>query len=602
MGRKSKAKKINKQQDVEVEAKPKRKFFGFFQAKKETKVKNPKKSIKKIKEATQVLKKVDKRKIVISTLVILIVVITFSIGYMLFQKAFRVDSIAKFLPKNETVAFLEFNTNLDHNQVIKATKLLSKNEKYSKENLILKVEKFFGFNYENDIKPWLGRVAGIAIVNSKSGDEINTVYFAELKDKTAFENFLKSQEFKSKIYQGKAIYSGNNLHASVADNYVFFSENEKSISQLLDFQISGEGTLNTEDEYRKVEKNLPLNKMVFFYINFDKVKDSLFKEYAFVSESGLSMATLSPFLRLFDSEGVALVAMENNFALQSYLNFDDLVLNGIQSNDFSEQYTSVLTNYIPKDIDVMWGSRNMEFQLMRLIEILSAGEENTLKIFENFLNNYTKKYFGAETSLKEDIFPLFKEEFAFTVKTQEAKNIYTLLLKLDSPQKNAITIQEIANNFTSIGAIFEPKIVEHVLPDGTVSKEIIAAHEEIVKTKNPYKKTTIHELKMSKQGWGIYFSVFDQIAVISNSLENVKATIDKNNSQENFAKNLVFVERVEPIIKSTDEILYVNFANLLPVLKKNGKMPEVFEIIDTLSSGKNYFNDGIVTISYIYLR
>lgn len=604
MGRKSKAKKINQPKPQEIQ-KPKRNFFGFLSSEKKVKsapVKNKKIPSKKIKEAKQALKKVDKKRVVVGTLITLILVVLMSIGYVLFQKAFRVQSIAKYLPKNETVAFLEINANFDHNQVIKATKLLSQTANYSKESLIQKLEQFFGLSYENEVKPWLGRTIGIASMNSLSGEDLHLIYFAEFNSKVEFEKFIKLKKFTKEIYKGKPVYIGENLYLSTLDNYLFTSKKKEGIHQILDFQVDGGEALNSDSEYRKVEKNLPLNKMVFFYVNFDKVKDNLFKELAFLSETGLSLANLSPFLRLFDSEGVALVAMDDNFALQSYLNFDDLVLNGLQSNDFSQKYTATLTDYIPKDVGVVWGSHNLESQLTRLMEILSAGDENTFRIFENFVENYAKKYFGAETSLQGDIYPLFKEEFAFTVKASGEANIYTLLLKLDSPQKNSVTIHEIANNFTSIGAIFEPKVVEHVLPDGTVGKEIIAAHEEIIKTQSPYKDTTIYELKMSKQDWGIYFALFNDVAVISNNFENIKATFDRQNSEENFRKDILFSERVEPIVKSAGEVLYVNFENILSALTKQKELPEFFNVISSLSSGKNYFNDGIVTISYIYLK
>ncbi len=617
MGRKSKAKKLNKNDQNEVK-KVSQGFFKKLFTKKNKPAVKEKSSPEKV-EKVKVGKKVKQKVLKVSSslpemkvtrkgflaflLVIIIIGILATIGYFIFQSAFRAKAVAKFLPAQNTVALLEVNTNFDHSQAIKAYKLLEKNPNYSKAALIKKAEEFLGLNYQKDIHPWLGRVAGAAIINAREDENINIVYFAEHKNEGLVESTLKRLKAKENSYDKSKTYLLNEkFYLTILDDYVFLSNSEQSIYELIDAQNSDIAKLNNLDSYRKTENNLPLNKTAFFYMNFDQVKSGFFEYFSFLSKSGYSLENLSPFLRLFDSEGIALVAMENNFSLQSFLSLDRIVTENIEYPEVQGKYRAMLTDYVPSDVEIFWGTQNLDAELGRSLEILAAGDDNTIKIFDNVLESYASKYFGSDVGFKKDILPLFEDEFAITVRQKDKKNIYQLLVKLTSPQKDGVKIYEIANNFTTIGALFEPKVVEHKLPDGSVGKEIIAVPEEIIKAQHPYKGFTIDELKMNKQGWGIYYSVFDDLAVVSNDLSSIQEAIDLSKKKTGSLKQSdVFTNRMDPIIKTSDEIIYMNLDNILLNLGGD-KFPELFQLFRSISSGRNYFNDGIVTISYLYLQ
>lgn len=603
MGRKSNEKK--KRHEQEIKKGKNKSILEFFLRKKSEKKTQAKKEKTPSKPTAGKGEGINKRKILSGAFVIIMIAILLSTGYLLFQKAFKASPLAKILPADSTIAILEINTNFDHNQTSKTLNLLSKYPEYSKEKLLEKIEEKFVVDYSSDLKSWLGRQIGTAIVNSKKDEgHINTLFFAEIANKKEALDFLKRQNSSTNTYNGYETYMINGpKYLTFLGNYLVISDADQAIYELIDEQKNGNDKLYGTADYRKINNNLPLNKEAFLYINFDQIRDSVFQYFSFLGEKGLSMENLGPFLKLFDAEGIALVAMDDNFAIQSFLSLDDDLAKNIEYMSFPAKYNANLANYVLNDTLAFFGGSNLEAQLKRILGILAGGSESSLIVFDNIINSYAQKYFGPDTNFNRDILPLFNKEFAVAIENYENGHSYKLLIELDSPQADSIKLHELASNFASIGAIFEPKIVDYTLPDGTISKEIIAIPEEIVKSESEYKKNTIFELKLGKQNWGIYYAMLDKVAVIATSSDGVKSAIDAGDREKiSLRSTNIFSKHIAPVLKSSDEVSYFNIEKLLPVLFKDKNIPGFVKIIASLSSGRNYFNDGIITINYIHIK
>lgn len=556
--------------------------------------------------------KIDKKRLFGATLTVIMLAILAAVGYLLFQRAFRPQPIAKFLPANDTVAVLEINSNFDHNQLIKSFELLKNYPQYSKEKLIEKIENQFALNYESDLSPWLGRQIGAAVVNSqKNPEHTNLVYFAEILSKNNLKNFLLRQNTSQNNYLEYPTYMLDGLrqgqteprYLTIIGDYLFFSDIEQAIYEIIDYQINDADKLYYASQYRRIDDNLPLNKIAFFYINFNNIKDGFFKFFPFLSEQGFSSQSILPFFKVFDAEGVAVIATNDNFALQSFLSLDKEALENTSQFNFQEKYNAQLANYISPDITVFWGAEDLEVQLKKILALLSGGDASTLAILDGLLNSYTEKYFGPDIKFNYDILPLFAKEFAFTLEQQNGKNAYNLFMELDSVQSDSIKIHELANSFSSVGAIFKPKVVEHTLEDGTVGKEIIAIPEEIKKDEIIYLDTTVYELKIGEQDWSIYYVIFDNTALISNNLDSIKNTLDIASGKKDSLKTAKsFEQNIEPVLNSSDELAFFNLQTFLPLVFADQKLPEFVNILGSLSSGRNYFNDGIITINYLSIK
>lgn len=591
MGKKSKAKKVVRDMLQEKEAE-----------------KDIKKSKKKEKEtASKPRFQINKKKLFGGVLAVIMLAALASVGYLLFQKAFRAEPIAKFLPANSTVAILEINTNFDHNQLNKTFNLLGNHPEYSKKKLIEKAEIALGLNYENDLKPWLGRQVGVALLNSsKENGTVYEMYFAEFVSRTNLDIFLEKYKPAENTYIGKKTYLATmpkgQIYLTFINNYLFFTPTEQAIFQLLDSQNNSTDKLYSSRQYRKVDNNLPLNRTAFLFLNFDQLSDGFFEHFPALSEAGINNMVIKPFLKTFNAEGATLVAMENNFAVQSFLSLDEKVSENSEYLSFEKKYNARLADLLAPETVAFWGGENLDQQLKKILELLSGGDQSSLVLFDRILENYTQKYFGQDIKFKEDILPFFEEEFAVAIEKNDTGNIYKLLFELQSPQTDTVKLHQMAGNFAAQGAIFEPKVVDHTLEDGTVGKEIIAVPEEIIKSESNYNDITISELKMGKQSWGIYYAVIDDVAVVTNNIDAVRNTIDlSGNKKSSLSSTEIFSASIKPVLSSSDEVSYFNFDAIMPLLFKQ-KTPDIFEMMSSLSSGRNYFNDGVVTINYLHIK
>jgi hypothetical protein len=582
MGRKSKSKKINANTLLQP-------------IKKESK-----KSAVKAKE--QPKRRVSKQAIFGGVLVIIMAALLVMVGFLLFNKAFRPASIAKIIPGENVVAVLEINSNFQHSQIVKGTELLKNHKEYSKENLLKYIETQFQVVYETDLKPWLGRSMGVVFFSSKKEEEAtNKLYFAEIASQENAKKFLSAGNKLN--YEGYEVYTLKSaLYAVIIKDYVFVASEEKDIYELIDAQKDRGQSLYASEKYRKIDDNLPVNKMAFFYLDFEKINNGFIKNFPVLSEKGLSIESFSPFFKIFKAEGFALIAMDNSFVIQSFLSLDAEKLENSQYITFKEKYHAKLMDYVSADTLAFWGGINLEYQLKRMVEVFSGGNEDAMSFINALIQNYVQKYFGTDINFRQDILPLLTKEYALAVEEVDGKNIYKVLLELENPETDASNLQKISEKFIQSGGIFNPSIIEHTLPDGTVSKEIIAVPEEVQKIDSTYKNTVIHGLKIGEREWGVYYAIVNNVAVIATHIDGVKSSIDITGGEKNSLESTaVFDYQIAPILENSDEVTYFNLKKLYPLLIDENSLNEYFKPIDSFSSGKNYFNDGIVTINYLHI-
>lgn len=632
MGRKSKTKKIVRE-ILEEKAKKGRSSALFEKLSKPQSKKDFKKQIsthalkkaeKKPKKITQALVPVaplkdkihhrigkhlhtHRRSIFGGLLAAIMIALLFCIAYLLFSKAFRPDPIAKYLPADSTVALLEFNTNFDHSQITRSFGLLEKYPQYSKQELIKKVETALSLSYESELKPWLGRSVSMVLFNRKEATVpgIAEAYFAEYLNEDELMKFITAHSTSEKRpFQNYEVFNLNKkYYATIIGQYLVVALDENTINELITAQAGNNQPLYSSEKYRQVEDSFPLNKVAFAYLDFTNIEDSFFERFPLLSEKGLTVNIIAPFVKIFDAEGAALIANEDNFILQSFSNLNsDSNASSLAVN--TKNYSANLSSLVKKDAIVFWGAQDLSAQFRRLLTILSGGQDSVMVVFNKVINNYVKKYFGETVTLEEGILPLLEGEFAIAVEAgPEMLPVYKALFTLENGKVDALKLQDLAKQFASVGAIFAPKVVTHTLPDGTISREIIAVPEEIIGAQSSYKDTTIYSLKAGNQGWSVYYAFVDNNAVIATSMQSVKDSIDLyTNPDESLHSSAKFNSIIEPVLGFSSELSYFNIQSLLPLVLGKTPRPEILEILDTASSGKSYSSQGISTINYLHIK
>jgi len=587
MGKKSRSKK-NVKLDTEKQPKKAKKGSHDLQA---------------VASGDKPKRRVTKQAIFGGILVLIMLSILISVGFLLFSKAFKATQIAKTLPDKNVILSMELNTNFEHKQVIKAENLLVKYPDFSRDGLQKYVESKLSVNFESDIKPWVGRSIGFAYINSnKSAEVINEYYFAEVLSRPNAELFLNKNNTKTE-YKDYDIYTlQNGSFATFMDDYVFMTFGKDALQELIDLKETS-GALYDSPKYRRIDDNLPINKVAFVYIDFSNITNNFLRKISYISESGMSLELVSPLVKLFDADGLAIIATDTNFVLQNFLSLNRAELKDNKYIVFDTKYQGDLLQYLSPDALIFWGSQNLEYQVGRISEVLSGGNDGSDLLFDNIIQTYTQKYFGLDTNFKSDILPLLSDEFAFDLTREKGENVYTVLVKLVDKEKDVTTLQNLTDKFITVGGILEPKIVEHTLIDGTLAREVIAVPEAITRTEEIYNDHRIVSIKVGSQPWGIYHAVVDDISILSNNLESLKNKIDIiNGDKKGVTSTIIYENQISPLLQSADEISFVNLTKVIPLFFNSRNVPPALNTLESISSGTNYFNDGIVTINYLDIR
>lgn len=591
MGRKSSAKKKRKIPQQKHEQKHERKIekkIAQIITKPETPVSKPKTPI-------------HPQKIFGSLLALIMATLLIVVGVNLFEKNFRPTPIAEIVPADKTSAILEINTYADHTQITKAARILDSTD-YSQQKIKDMINEKLKIAVEFDIAPWLGRQVGAAEIEVDPKKDLSTVFFLETTDqakalefltKTAKDNLTDLKEAKEgnrEIYSWVLRDAGADrakdqpIFAVFMNEYLIISLDQDAIKLLVNSGDSAK--VSKTDEYGEIESKMPFNKIGFLFVNYDVAYDKLLQKYN--SISGLPLYTLarSPFKKLTKREGAALIAKENNFEIESFILFKDTYLKGTDALSNTKKYNANLLELLPDDVSFLWGGEEVKSQIGRMVSLLSEGSSDTNTMFEGVIKNYIEKYFGTNISLEEDIYPLLENEFLIAMTKQGNKDIYTFLVELGDPLDGALAIQKIAENFASVGAVFEPRVQETTLPDGTKAKEIVATPQDLIKSESAYKDVVVYEMATKDQSWGLFYAIYDEEVIISTNKEALIKSLklalgEGTNSIKNSIK---FQSIIQPVLAISDSAIYVDVKSLFPETK----------LIKEIGMAQNYYANGFL--------
>lgn len=599
MGRKSNAKKAVRELLDEREEKEKKKILAKLAKKSKIEQEKELKKLKK-KEKPKKQKKLKKAQIFSGILSLIMIGILFWIGAILFDKALRAKPIAKFLAADSTVLTLDLNINFEHLQNLKSFMLLEKYPEYSHEALIEFIEKTFFVNFQIDIEPWLGRQASIAIIETdKEEKTLATLYFVEVFSKKAAKEFF-GRTAKLSQYKGFDFMSfdadplapfliDNPLferpkYLVFMDNYIVATADEEALHSLIDSIINNDAKLYDSDKYRRIDDNTPMQKLGFLYIDFEKAAEDLLKYFPELTEGDLSLVKLKPFIDLLSTEGISFIAKDDKFAIQSFITLDKGDLKDETFIAMQEKYQARLLDFISSETLVFWGAKNLDYQLEKVTELFPFAD--------TFVKSLAEKYLGEEIDLDTDIMPLLRNEYAIGIEKIEGKNVYKLILELGSSDDQE-KVHKLIEAFISMAAGYKQEIVTYTLEDGTVSQEIMAVPEKIVKNETDFNGNQIYSFEFADNNMELAYTFLDNVTILSTDIEGVKNSIKAIDGEIlSLKKSGIYLDIIEPILRNSDEISYFNLEKLFPNLKAFSR----------LSSGKNYFNDGIMTINFLSLK
>lgn len=531
-------------------------------------------------------------------------------------RVFRPEDISKFLPADSTVAVVQIRIDNRHEQVKNFFSALDRHPVYQYENIVSLIEDFIGEDFDAALRPWVGRQVGLAVIE-KDGlkGQADILFFVENRDKSEALLFMENRGLEgredyvlSDEYRGVDIYRyalSRSYRFAFINSYMVLGNNEEVLRKVIDAHMSSNEQLARDYKYQKVSQNLPINNLLFSYLDTQKTIQLLKDNENFMSEKGRELFAFEPFLKMYRSFGLTALIENDNLALQTFVALDEDVLQEKGFIIFDLKFRAGMLEYLPENTIFYAGGLDLKKQIYRLKGLFGAGGKISNLIFEGMLRAQKDKYFGEEIKLEEDIYPLLEGEYAFSVAESEKGEGMIIILELQDPVNDRGKVEALANSFIRKSAILAPKIVEVELEDGTISQEIRTTTEEIKRLTSDYLGYEINSLVIGEQPWGVHYIILDNNLIVSSKKDLLKESISLFSKSGpdgvSLRQSSAFRNVISPALRTSDEVMYLNISYLISAFEDS--LPEYlvpylrpFAIMGT---GKNYFKDGISTIHYI---
>ena len=531
----------------------------------------------------------------------------FAIGFIawfLFGKLFRPQSLADLVSADRTIAIAEVNIDFQNDQLKKFDQLFAKYPVLQTQTLIGAVNLFSGFNYSTDLKPWLGRKVGVVL-----NKDFSPTLFVEVLDQQKALSFIQNQSmqtpqnvFQTLNYKDKKIYSTNikvPLVFTTINNYLVFAKDQAAVQSTIDDFESG-AHLGSDDYYQKVANNLPSSNLAFVYLSNKNLYAALQAAPAIFAAHSDELKKFKSFFDLFVGEGAVLISGNNNLVVQSFEAVDKSKLQGKALLSFDQSYRGNLLSFVANDSIFLAGGHDLSRELQRFSEIMDTGAGVDETVFKSVIEAQKQRFFGDDVSLEDDILPLFKNEYLFTVTNTFDKPALNLVLDLNDASSDLVKLEKVVTAFVKTGGIFAPKIQNVTLPDGTTGQEIIASAAQIERTEDTYESYNIVKLKIGETGWNIYYTISNNKALFSTNLDSLKKIIgiSEGRTENSIVTSQSYLKNIQPYLGSADEIMNIKLGALTDALGlTSNKMISPYILpFNNVTATKNYFDDGISTI------
>ncbi len=498
------------------------------------------------------------------------------------------DSVSDYLPANETMAYGEIS---DLNFPVGQTG--------GTGDLSQSLGQSFGIELKPALESFAtGRLA-FALVQDSEGNSYPILFIQTRSRKRALKYFRSMLLEGEELFKSEAeipVYSfpqGQSFNFALIDRYVVIANGPTALNML---DKTRNETLSTDETYIKSINNLPRRKWMSGYVNLSRIS---------FSNNPAVNNIIEPLKYAIHHLVFTIRKDKQGFLFNTFLNLNKDLLS-MKTGENEEKFDYGLTDYIPdKDIALYIGGTNLADEWQNTLETITNLNPAYGIILEGLLRNVTDRIFGRNVDLQNDIYPLFKGEYAIAIGKGDGKGRISLVLAGNDKDFALAKLEKMAEGFKFLAARFSPKIYTIELQDGTQSKELIPDDSKVIGGDESFKGYDIKCIQVTGTSAGFCYSVTDDFIMITNDKQYLKDTIDPSKGLGMLSENNSFRKTVGNLSKVNNEVTFVNFNNLQNLLSANKYVQAISPILERLESAswvKHYFDDGVSTEGYILVK
>lgn len=492
-------------------------------------------------------------------LVLLAVGLAFILVSLIFFISWKVSQkkIADYLPAEKTLGYLTVDLSSGKgffNQGDNAYSLLVSEGLGSFANsLSLDTENFLtSFNEE---------VSFAFMAKDKS---LEPVIFFEYSDKDmALKNLMRSTLDEKSEWQKQAdekeiwLNSLNDVYFSFIGNYGILASSEELLAE-----IKTTYRQNTPSLREKIAQS-DFKPYYFpgteFYLDLKKTES--FQDSGSL-EKGLFLLGL-----MFPEVGLSAHSTKGGYLANLWLPSSSSELTVPSSKkDFSKWLKADSLAYYQQ------GS-SLSAEWIQTLETLSEINPAYALILEGLVRSQLKEVFGADLSLRYDIYPLLNGPYAFSVEEKSNLPVFRWIVEYEDMEFTRTKLDKLLRGFSYGLSAFSTQLKTFSLPDGTENRELTLNVNEIQETEEIYQKLSIRCLNLKDSFYGFCFTFDDQYFYLSNSADALKETLDlKSNSVDSLYSDASFRKAGRSLSELGDSFSYVRSSNLNSILEKFEKL------------------------------
>lgn len=506
---------------------------------------------------------------------VFLVILTIAFLSFLILKIWKTDSIVDFLPQ-ETIGFVECD-------------LLAKNSSFDFDKIKLSLELYLNTDLDQ-IESWIGRSNALAIL--KDNKKIQPVLFLNTRNQELTKEFLqtlgfKDEKFSTDFYRNFPIYRYEQSRSEVftfIKDYVAIAYSEEILKKLIDANLNLIPKLNQDFDFQKVARHLPQYSDAFFYLDLQKFQNTKWGqfEYGYLFE-------------IFHKWGGAFSEKDGSIKFNTFTIIDKKLLPSPDQFAKRPKFQKNLSTLIPDyNLIAYFGGVNLEEFFKDHFSLLEQYNPPLNVILEGLINAKIDEFLGEEIYFQKDLLPFLESEYAFFIFHDQDQNLQaSAIFEISQPLKIKENMAKIMKNFETKSAYFIPKLKTRTLPDGTVTRELVADYAQVKKEEETYQGVDIQGISLEEHPYGLYVAMTDNEIILSSDLAGIKRILDqKNNDNQSLVDNQIYKKARSQILILGDEITYLNFEKLRELVELDIPFLQEEEWESGLWTLK-IFNDGM---------
>ena len=507
-------------------------------------------------------------------------------------------TIANFLPAEQTVAYLEFED-------FSFQPKLQDDIVFNKEQFQQTLKSAFNIKEEADITSWARDRFGIALIKSDNSEN-TPVLFVQTGNRHKALNFFKEltlpdEELEKSDNSNSAIYSysqGQSFNFTFIGPYVLIAKTPKPLETIQQIYLDNSAVLKSQTDYQKSFGNLPRQSWIRGYIDFQ----SLHTDNIAINN------IIEPLKHVINHFALTIRKNPNGFHFNVFANLNKDLLSLNEDYGKKTRFAYKLTDYISsKDLALYIGGADLSQEWQNTLLTISNLNPAYGIILESIIRAQVTNVFGNEVSLRNDFYPLFEGEYALAISVKEDSLLDVSLILSSTDQDFAeVKLSKMMKGFKYLAAKFAPKLHTVTLPDGTISRELIADTSRTEETAEIYEGYDVHCIDVTNSSSGFCYTVTDELIIMTNNRSTAINTIDLTLSPEfTLSQHQPFRQTVSNLSRVSDEMTFIDIQKALPLASNHPYellIKQFLEKLDAVSWVKHYFDDGVSTEGYLLIK